>query len=277
VPYLLALFSSLLWGTGDFVGGTLSRRLPAVAVVGVSQALSLVVFLAVAIGTGLLATGMPGLAWAWAAAAGLAGLVGLVAFYQALATGTMGVVAPLAALGVLVPVVVGLLEGERPSAVQGVGALLGVAGGVLASGPEVRSRASARPVVLALLAGAAFGLVLAFLSLASEGDPLLALVGMRSASVSTLLVVALVLRSVGGVRARDLPALALVGLLDGGANLAYAVATTMGLLALVSVLASLYPAVTVVLARLVHHERMSRVQDAGIVAAVLGVLLVAAG
>jgi drug/metabolite transporter (DMT)-like permease len=113
--------------------------------------------------------------------------------------------------------------------------------------------------------------------LASEGDPLLALVGMRSASVSTLLVVALVLRSVGGVRARDLPALALVGLLDGGANLAYAVATTMGLLALVSVLASLYPAVTVVLARLVHHERMSRVQDAGIVAAVLGVLLVAAG
>jgi drug/metabolite transporter (DMT)-like permease len=279
VPYLLALASSVLWGTGDFVGGTLSRRLPAVAVVGVSQALALVVFTAVAAGTGALAAGMPPAAWVWAGAAGAAGLVGLVAFYQALATGTMGVVAPIAALGVLVPVLVGLVEGERPSAVQGLGALLGVAGGVLASGPEVRSRASLRPVLLALLAGVAFGLVLVFLSLASDGDgdPLLALVGMRAVSVSTLLVVAVAVRSLGGVRPADLPALALVGMLDGGANLAYAVATTMGLLALVAVLASLYPAVTVVLARIVHHERMSRTQDAGIVAAILGVVLVAAG
>jgi drug/metabolite transporter (DMT)-like permease len=222
---------------------------------------------------------MPLAAWAWAGAAGAAGLVGLVAFYQALATGTMGVVAPIAALGVLVPVLVGLVEGERPSALQGLGALLGVAGGVLASGPEVRSRASLRPVLLALLAGLAFGLVLVFLALASDGDgdPLLALVGMRAVSVSTLLVVAVAVRSIGGVRPADLPALALVGMLDGGANLAYAVATTMGLLALVAVLASLYPAVTVVLARVVHHERMSRTQDAGIVAAILGVVLVAAG
>jgi drug/metabolite transporter (DMT)-like permease len=279
MPYLLALASSLLWGAGDFVGGTVSRRLPAVAVVGVSQALTLLVFTTVALATGALAAGMPTASWGWAVAAGAAGLVGLVAFYQALATGTMGVVAPLAALGVLVPVAVGLAEGERPSVVQAVGAMLGVAGGVLASGPEVRSRASAWPVVLALLAGVAFGLVLVFLSQASEGDgsPLLALVGMRLTSVGTLLVVATVLRSIGGVTPRDLPVLALVGMLDGAANLAYAVATTMGLLALVSVLASLYPAVTVVLARLVHHERMSRVQDAGIGAAILGVLLVAAG
>jgi drug/metabolite transporter (DMT)-like permease len=279
MPYLLALASSLLWGAGDFLGGTASRRLPAVAVVGVSQALTLLVFSAMALATGLLAVGMPGPSWGWAAAAGASGLVGLVAFYQALATGTMGVVAPLAALGVLVPVAVGLVEGERPSVGQAVGALLGVAGGVLASGPEVRSRARSRPVLLALLAGVAFGLVLVLLSLASrgDGDPLLALVGMRMTSVGTLVLVAMVVRSVGGVRSRDLPLLALVGMLDGGANLAYAIATTMGLLSLVSVLASLYPAVTVVLARVVHHERMTRVQDAGIAAAILGVLLVAAG
>jgi drug/metabolite transporter (DMT)-like permease len=261
------------------LGGTASRRLPAVAVVGVSQALTLLVFSAMALATGLLTVGMPGPSWGWAAAAGASGLVGLVAFYQALATGTMGVVAPLAALGVLVPVAVGLVEGERPSVGQAVGALLGVAGGVLASGPEVRSRARSRPVLLALLAGVAFGLVLVLLSLASrgDGDPLLALVGMRMTSVGTLVLVAMVVRSVGGVRSRDLPLLALVGMLDGGANLAYAIATTMGLLSLVSVLASLYPAVTVVLARVVHHERMTRVQDAGIAAAILGVLLVAAG
>ena len=279
MPYLLALATSLLWGAGDFLGGTASRRLPAVAVVGVSQALTLLVFSAMALATGLLTVGMPGPSWGWAAAAGASGLVGLVAFYQALATGTMGVVAPLAALGVLVPVAVGLVEGERPSVGQAVGALLGVAGGVLASGPEVRSRARSRPVLLALLAGVAFGLVLVLLSLASrgDGDPLLALVGMRMTSVGTLVLVAMVVRSVGGVRSRDLPLLALVGMLDGGANLAYAIATTMGLLSLVSVLASLYPAVTVVLARVVHHERMTRVQDAGIAAAILGVLLVAAG
>jgi drug/metabolite transporter (DMT)-like permease len=277
VPYLLALTSSLLWGAGDFLGGTLSRRLPAIAVVGVSQALALLVFLLLAVGTGEAATGMPAAAWAWAAAAGVCGLVGLVAFYAALAAGTMGVVAPLAALGVLVPVVVGLLGGDRPTSLQAVGAALGVAGGVLASGPELRSGASRRPVVLALGAGVAFGLVLVSLAEASASSPLLTLVGMRTTSVALLAVVALAARSLGGVRGRDLPLLGLVGLLDGGANFAYAVASTLGLLSLVAVLASLYPAVTVVLARLVHHERMSRVQDAGIVAAVAGVALVAAG
>jgi drug/metabolite transporter (DMT)-like permease len=277
VPYLLALASSLLWGAGDFLGGTLSRRRPAVAVVGVSQALALVLFVVAALAVGELGEGMPASAWAWAVGAGVAGLVGLVAFYSALAAGTMGVVAPMAALGVLVPVLVGVLAGERPTALQAVGAALGVAGGVLASGPELRGGASTRPVLLALLAGIAFGLVLVFLAEGSEDSPLLTLVGMRAASVTILVVVALVLRSVGGVRPADLPLLGLIGVLDGGANLAYAVATTLGLLSLVSVLASLYPAVTVVLARVVHHERMSRVQDAGVVAAVVGVALVAAG
>jgi len=277
MPYLLALSASLLWGAGDFLGGTLSRRLPAVAVVGVSQVLALGVFAGVAGGTGQAAAGMPAAGWAWSAAAGVAGLVGLVAFYAALASGTMGVVAPLAALGVVVPLAVGLLGGERPSIVQLVGAGLGVLGGVLASGPEVARGASRRPVALALLAGLGFGLVFVFLARGSEDSPLLTLVGMRVTSVTVLVGVALVLRSVGGVRPRDLPTLGAIGLLDGGANLAYAVATTAGLLSLVSVLASLYPAVTVLLARGFHHERMTRVQDTGVVAAIVGVALVAAG
>jgi drug/metabolite transporter (DMT)-like permease len=277
VPYVLALASSLLWGAGDFLGGTTSRRLPAVAVVGVSQALALLVFVLVAWMTGEAAAGMPAQGWLWAMAAGAAGLVGLVAFYAALARGTMGVVAPLAALGVVVPLAVGLLGGERPGAVQLVGATMGVVGGVLASGPEVRGGASRGPVLLALLAGVAFGLTLVFLARGSEDSPLLTLVGMRMTSVSVLVVLAVVARSIGGVRGRDLPLLATIGLLDGGANLTYAIATTSGLLSLVSVLASLYPAVTVVLARVFHHERMTRVQDVGVVTAVLGVVLVASG
>lgn len=259
------------------MGGTLSRRLPAGAVVGVSQALALVAFAAAAWVVGEAASGMPAAGWAWSAAAGVAGLVGLVAFYSALASGTMGVVAPLAALGVVVPLAVGLVGGERPSTMQLVGAGLGVLGGVLASGPEVAAGASRRPIVLALLAGVAFGLTLVFLARGSEDSPLLTLVGMRATSVTIVLVVALAARTLGGVRRGDLPVLGLVGLLDGGANLTYAIATTGGLLSLVSVLASLYPAVTVVLARLLHHERMTRVQDAGVLAAVVGVVLVAAG
>ena len=277
MPYLLALSSSLLWGAGDFLGGTVSRRLPAVAVVGVSQALALIVFAVVAGVSGEAAQGMPAVGWLWAAAAGVAGLVGLVAFYAALASGTMGVVAPIAALGVVVPVGAGLLAGERPSAVQLVGAVLGVLGGVLASGPELRGGASRRPVALAVVAGVSFGLVLLFLARGSEESPLLTLVGMRVTSVALLVVTALVVRSLGGVRRTDLAVLGLIGLLDGGANLTYAIATTAGLLSLVAVLASLYPAVTVVLARVVHHERMTRVQDVGVAAAVIGVVLVASG
>jgi drug/metabolite transporter (DMT)-like permease len=277
VPYLLALASSVLWGSGDFLGGTLSRRMPALAVVGVSQALALVLVGTVAVVTGELARGMPTAGWGWAAASGVAGLVGLVAFYSALARGTMGVVAPIAALGVIVPVAVGLAAGERPSSVQMVGAALGVIGGVLASGPELTSRAAGRPIALALLAGLAFGLVLVFLARGSEESPLLTLVGMRTTSVVLLVAVAVAARSLGGVRRADLPLLALIGMLDAGANLSYAIATTVGLLSLVSVLASLYPAVTVLLARVVHHERMTRLQDVGVATAVGGVLLVAAG
>ena len=277
MPYLLALASSLLWGAGDFLGGTVSRRLPATSVVGVSQALALVLFALLALVTGEAALGMSATGWAWAMAAGLAGLVALVAFYAALASGTMGVVAPLAALGVLFPLAAGLIGGERPSGVQMLGVGLGVLGGVLASGPEVARKVSGRPVVLALVAAVGFGLVLVFIARGSEDSPLLTLVGMRMTSVTLLVVAALVARSIGGVRARDLPLLAAIGVLDGGANLTYAIATTTGLLSLVAVLSSLYPAVTVVLARLVHHERMTRVQDAGVVAALAGVVLVAGG
>jgi drug/metabolite transporter (DMT)-like permease len=277
VAYLLALASSLLWGAGDFLGGTLSRRLPAASVVGVSQALALVLFAVLALLTGEMAAGMSSAGWGWAAAAGLSGLLALVAFYAALATGTMGVVAPLAALGVLFPLAAGLVGGERPSSVQMAGVALGVLGGILASGPDVARAARARPVVLALVAAVGFGLVLVFIARGSEDSPLLTLVGMRVTSVTVLVVAAIVVRSVGGVRARDLPLLAGIGVLDGAANLTYAIATTTGLLSLVAVLSSLYPAVTVVLARLVHHERMSRVQDTGVVAALAGVILVAGG
>lgn len=280
MPDLLALSSSLMWGTADFMGGTISRRLPAVVVVTLSQTFALLAFLVAALAFSDVS--QIGIVMPAAAGAGLAGAVGLLAFYAALASGTMGVVAPLAALGVLVPVVVGFVDGERPAAWQLVGAGLAVLGTVLSSGPELRGTGNRRALGLASIAAVGFGLTMVFLAEGGEEDPLLSMLGMRMVSVPMLSAVLLVLlllgRSRTSVRGRDLGPLAAVGLLDGSANLAYATAIAAGgLLSLVSVLGSLYPAVTVVLARALHQERMTRVQDLGVILAITGVLFVAGG
>ena len=278
---LLALLSSLLWGAADFIGGTVSRRLPALLVVGASQLAGLLTVAVVAVAAGELhaPTGyLP-----WAVAAGLAGLGGLVAFYRALAIGTMGVVSPIAALGVVVPVAVGLGRGERPGAVQMLGIVVAVLGVVLASGPELSGRAGARPLLLAVAAAVGFGLALLFITEGAKTSTLMTLVTMR---VTSVLVVAVLLVSQVAARARrtpvrltprDLPLIAVVGIGDAAANFTFGWASTRGLVSVVAVLGSLYPVVTVLLARVVHHERLAAVQNAGVVAALAGVGLIAAG
>jgi drug/metabolite transporter (DMT)-like permease len=278
---LLALLSSLLWGAADFLGGTVSRRLPVLLVVGASQLAGLLTVAVVAVAAGELdaPTGyLP-----WAVAAGLAGLGGLVAFYRALAIGTMGVVSPIAALGVVVPVAVGLGRGERPGAVQLLGIVVAVLGVVLASGPELSGRAGARPLLLAVAAAVGFGLALLFITEGARTSTLMTLVTMR---VTSVLVVGLLLVSqvAAGARrtpirltARDLPIIAVVGIGDAAANLTFGWASTRGLVSVVAVLGSLYPVVTVLMARVVHHERLALIQNAGVVAALAGVGLIAAG
>jgi drug/metabolite transporter (DMT)-like permease len=278
---LLALLSSLLWGAADFLGGTVSRRLPVLVVVGASQLAGLLTVAVVAVAAGELhaPTGyLP-----WAVAAGLAGLGGLVAFYRALAIGTMGVVSPIAALGVAVPVAVGLGRGERPGAVQLVGIVVAVLGVVLASGPELSGRAGARPLLLAVAAAVGFGLALLFIAEGAQTSTIMTLVTMR---VTSVLVVALLLVSQAAARARrtqvkitarDLPLIAVIGIGDAAANLTFGWASTRGLVSVVAVLGSLYPVVTVLLARVVHHERLAAIQNAGVVAALAGVGLIAAG
>ncbi|GAB3590092.1 EamA family transporter [Angustibacter peucedani] len=272
---VLALLSSVVWGSSDFLGGLASRRRPAVAVVAVSQACGLV-----AIGVLALATG----AWhgpttwvVWSVLAGLAGTSGLVCFYAALGAGTMGVVSPIAALGAVVPVAIGVVQGERPGAVTTAGLVVALAGAVLASGPELRGGAGARPVALAALAGVGFGLALVLIERGARSDAVMTLTGMRATSVLVFAVVALVVRGVGGIGARDLPLLAVVGVGDVGANVLFALASQRGFLSITALLGSLYPVVTVVLARVVLHERLSRVQLVGVVGALAGVALVALG
>ena len=130
---LLALLSSGLWGLSDFLGGTASRRLRVSSVLGLSQLTALLCLVPVAVATGALGT--PRGYLLPAAAAGLVGITALGMFFRALSIGTMGVVAPVAALGVAVPVLVGLARGESPSGWQLLGIAVAVLGVVLASGP----------------------------------------------------------------------------------------------------------------------------------------------
>lgn len=288
VPALLALASSLLWGVADYLGGTLARRLPARTVVLGSQACAAVVLVPL-----LCWAGLPrGTGWlGWGIAGGLVGAGALTAFYGALATGTMGVVAPIASLGVVVPVSVGMAGGERPTGLQLAGAAVAIVGVVLASGPELRGAAGLRPVLLAAVAALGFGLVLVTVARGSSSDVLGTLTAMRVTSTLGLAALAAVLLR---RRRQSRPALTTtqrqgrvplgvpvllvaIGAGDLGANATYAVATGSSLESVAAVLASLYPVVTVLLARAFDGERLRWVQQAGVVASMAGVLLVAGG
>ncbi len=271
---LLALLSSVLWGTSDFLGGTAARRLHAVVVVGASQAIALVALVPLV----LLLGDRPLHLWA-GPAAGLAGLVGLGAFYAALAQGTMGVVAPIAAAGAVVPVIVGLTQGEEPSLLQLAGIMIALVGVILASGPELSGGAGARPLLLAAVAGVCFGTVAVLVAEGSKGSGgaiLVTLLVMRCTSVALASIVWAARREPLGLTRRDLPMLAAIGIGDVSANLTFGLATRRGLLSVVSVLASLYPVVTVLLARQIHHERLRPIQLIGVVGALGGVGLIAA-
>lgn len=272
---LLAALSGLIWGTADFVGGLMSRRRPAPAVVAGSQAVGLVGIGVVAVATQ--AWSAPAGWLPWAVASGLSGTVGLLCFYAALSSGTMGVVSSIAALGALVPVVLGVAGGERLTLTVSAGIGLAVAGAVAASGPEVTTVGMGRPVALAAVASLLFGVALTAIQRGSQYSAVMTLTGMRVVSVTIFVVGAGLLRTVGGLTPRDLAPLVYIGLGDVGANLMYAVATQRGLLSVTGALGSLYPVVTVVLARLVLHERLRRVQQLGVAAALTGVVLVSMG
>lgn len=285
VAVLLALLSSALWGTADFLGGSAARRLPVASVLGVNQLVALLGLVPLAAAMGALGQDraylVPGVL------AGLIGMTSLAAFYRALATGTMGVVAPIAALGVVVPIGAGLLAGELPSLVQLVGIVLAVVGIVLASGPELtgRGRGGAVPLLLALVSALGFGSVLVLVAEGSSDGSVQAVVmvllTMRLTSVVVLTVLLLAFarrRGVEiGVRRRDLPVLATIGVFDVGANGAFAVASQGDLISVTAVLASLYPVVTVLLARQLHAERLVGLQLVGVVGALVGVVALAAG
>jgi drug/metabolite transporter (DMT)-like permease len=274
---LLALASSAAWGVADFSGGLVSRRLPTLAVTVVSQSAGFVALLVVFAARG---GALESRSFWLGIVAGIGGGAGLAAFYRALALGTMSIVSPLAACGALVPFVLSIATGERPSWLALAGAGTALAGAVLASLDERRATAPARSraVGLALVAAVCLGLFTYFLGLGSrEGDALSTLVGARAGSLALLVSFTLWRRAPLLVPARWLLPVAAIGLCDVAANALFALASGRGLLALVSILGSLYPVVTVVLAHVVLGERLTAVQVAGVGVALAGVVALGAG
>ena len=280
VGVVLALTSSLLWGISDFLGGGVSRRVNAVAVVAAANIPGTVALLAVVLLTGKLN-------WAgefafWAVSGGVAGVVALSCFYAALARGTIGVVAPIASLSVLLPVAVGIVSGERPGVLGLLGITLAMSGLLLSGSADLKNpnatwERSTQPVLLAILAAVAGGYWILALGRGGASNAIATLAVMRCTQLVVGLTVALVLRLFGGMTKRELPVLTAVGITDAGATATFALASQTGLLlSLVAVLGSLYPAVTVLMARVIKGERMTRVQVTAGLLMMLGVLLVVA-
>jgi len=280
---VLALGAAVSYGVSDFVGGILTRRMQVFVVFLLSQIVSFALLLVV------VAVWAAPVSWrgvGWGAAAGVAGVAGTSLLYQGLAIGRMSVVAPITGvLGAGLPVVFGLAAGERP----GPAALLGIVAGLVAvvvvtrapdpaepSGAEAAVRAR-QSIACALGGGVGFGLFYILLGRSPADSGLWPLLGTRISLVTLLaLLVAARVRTLGlpgGIGLR----LAGLGAVNTLADLLFLLASRGGLLSLVAVITSLYPAVTVGLAMLIVRERIARPQVAGLVVAAASVVLIAVG
>lgn len=279
MPVLFAAVASAMFGVADFIGGVATRRAAAVSVVVGSQLAGLVVVAVAA----PLAGGTAGRAdLMWGAAAGLSGAGAIAAFYHAIATTRVGVAAPVGAVvSTLLQVVFGLAVGERPAPIAWLGVALALPAVVLITAGGDRSDAgravTRRALVLGTVTGIGFGLFGVFISRTGDDTGLWPLLGARGASILLMAAVAIWLgrpllpgRAVAGMAA-------VAGSMDMTANVFYLLSIRRGLLSLVSVVLSLYPAVTLLLARSVLGERVVVVQGAGLILAVAGVSLIAVG
>lgn len=275
VAAILALGSALSFGVADFLGGLAARRAHPLVITLLAQAAggALVVALAPLVG-GEITTR----AFVVGGLVGLAGALALVAYFHALATGPMGVTAPVAAIaGAVVPVSVGLALGERPGTAAVAGMALGIVAAVLVSlpvGDVALTRTVRRAAVWALVGGVGFGLFFVGLDQTPEGSGLWPLVGARLVSVPLLAVLVI---AGPGLPAADVPWRTGIvsGALDMVANTLFLLAARIGLLSVTSVLASLYPAVVALLAAVLLRERLSPPQRAGVAVGLTAVALLA--
>ena len=278
MPYLLAILSAVFYGAADFTGGIVTRRVSAIPVVLISQASGLVL---VALALPLLPTAAPRAAdlW-WGAGAGLAGGIGVAFLYYALASGTMAVVAPTTAVAAVgIPVITSIALGERPGWLAVAGIALGIAAIALVSRQTQTPAEVPRPSGLrpALLSGVAIGLFLLALAQTRPASGLWPLLMARLTSVSLFAVIAIAQRRSLRMPIRLFGLAVAGGAVDMLANTLYMLAAQIGPLSPVVTLCSLYPASTVLLARVVLGERLNGWQTAGVAAALVAVVLIVRG
>jgi drug/metabolite transporter (DMT)-like permease len=280
VAIVYALLAAALYGVADYSGGRASRRMTAVAVTLIADATTLV---GLALVVPLLGDPVPPVVdLAWGAGAGLAGVIGVIALYHGLANGAMTVVAPITAVVAAgIPVTVGLALGERPGPVALVGIGVALAAVALISGavgvPHVRTPPALLGV--SLLAGTGFGLLFVFYDRISTESGLWPLLAARVVATPLLILAFLTVRrrGAGAVTAIAIRLAVVVGVLATSANIAYLAATRRGLLSIVAVVVSMYPASTVLLATVIDGERLRRPQVVGLACAATALVLVAVG
>ena len=274
---LFAVLSALSYGIADFTGGVASRRSPVSAVVAWSQAVGIAVALAAVPLLG--GTKLTAESWLWGAVAGLCGAAGLSSLYRGLATGLASVVSPTAAVaGAALPVLVGVLIGERPELLTWIGIAVALPAIFLLSSEKGDHRGAVLASLrMGLVAGLGFGGFFVFLSRTPDDTGLWPLVAARSASVPALILVTLARRKPIVLKKGSLLAALGAGAMDMAANVFYLIAARSGMLITAVVITALYPAPTVLLQRIVLKERLGPKRIAGLVLALAGIALIGIG
>jgi drug/metabolite transporter (DMT)-like permease len=273
----LALIAATAYGVSNYVGPRLSRNAPVLVVIAAGQFIALVVSATV-----LLASGLPDLTPQLVRAGLLAGVgngLGVVLFYKAAKTGPLSIVVPVGALGALMPVAVGIAGGEPATVLKIGGAAMALGGIALATSGTHGGEEQGDVRAAAVWAGAsavAFGLFLTEIAAAAEGGIFYAVASSRTSLLLIVLATAIVMRRTLRAPVSEVPLLVIPGLLLFSGTLAYSAATQLGELSIVSVVGSLFPVVTVGLAYFLDHERLGRLQWAGVVLALVGVVLLSA-
>ena len=275
---LWALGAATTYGIADYLGGRATRQSPAPAVTFAGQSVALLLLCGLVYASGTSVMGRTD--FLWSTGAGFGGALALVTFYRAMAVGPMTVVAPITAVvNIAMPVIVGIAQGERPSAISYVGiglAPIAVAliGDVLSS---TQTQVQSRAIWLSLIAGSGFGLIFVCLAQTSDDAGLWPLLAQRMTSVPTVAIVGLIgYRSLRVTRNVGTFAI-LSGVLDTLANSLYLTAARSGMLSLVGVITSLYPASTVILAMRIDKERIHKGQMLGVGVAIASVVAISVG
>ena len=270
---LLALAASLTWGTSNFLAGVESRTRSVWHVAALSQ-----IAAAGAAAVALLAAKQPPPgSWDFLllVVTGVATAAGLVMFYRALAIGTMSVVSPIIASQVLIPVVAGIVLGERPGAHAYVGMLLAVGGVVLISRPRggKHDHVARRAVILAVLTAVCWGFMLLIYGTTGKASPIWAVFDTRITSAVVLAAYVLLTGRGLSLKSENVPVLAAIGLLLAAANILFIFAAAQGYLSITSILGSLSPVVVTIYAQVLLHERLAPLQWAGFAAVFAGIVL----